>query len=311
MGKDPVDLERREFLKKLAALGVLAGVGHRFVLPEALWAMAPAGKPQPLVAKASGLKWDLITGEALQKLGGLKKFVSPGATVVVKPNMAFDRTPALGANAHPLVVRQVVALCLEAGAKVVKVFDHAGLDPRLSYKASGIEEALRQLKDPRVQVFYTDPRGFVPVVAERAHSLKKWWYYRDVLEADCFINIAVAKHHSSAGLTMCLKNLMGAIGGNRPSLHANLAQNIADLNLILRPDLHVLDATRIMVRNGPFGGRLEDVEVRNLVFAGPDPVALDALGTTLFGRRPQDIPHIVKAHHHGLGEMDLAKITLL
>jgi uncharacterized protein (DUF362 family) len=311
MSEDQIDLARREFLKRLGLLGVLAGVGHRWVLPEALWAMAPASRPQPLVAQASGSSWDQITGEALQKLGGLKKFVHPGEIVVIKPNMSFDRTPEQGANVHPLVVRQVVALCLEAGAKEVKVFDHPALDPRLSYKVSGIEDAVRGLKDPRAQVVFADPRDFVPVVAERARNLKKWWYYREALTADRFINIAVAKHHSSAGLTMCLKNMMGAIGGNRPSLHPNLAQNIADMNLILRPDLHLLDATRIMVRNGPFGGRLEDVEVRNLVFAGPDPVALDAVGTTLFGKQPSDIPHILKAHQHQLGELDLAKIKLL
>jgi len=156
-----------------------------------------------------------------------------------------------------------------------------------------------------------DPRNFIQVVAQRAKTLKKWWYYKEVLEADRFINIPVAKTHSRVGLTMSLKNMMGAIGGNRPALHVNLSQNIANMNLILRPDLHVLDATRIMVINGPYGGRLEDVEVRNLVFAGADPVALDAVGTTLFGRQPSQIKYIVKAYRHGLGEMELGKITLL
>lgn len=110
---------------------------------------------------------------------------------------------------------------------------------------------------------------------------------------------------------MCLKNMMGAIGGWRGRIHVGLHQNIADMNLLLRPDLHILDATRIMLRNGPSGGRLEDVEVRNLVFAGTDPVALDAYGTTLFGLKPADIGHIVKAHQAGRGEMDLTRIKVL
>ena len=83
------------------------------------------------------------------------------------------------------------------------------------------------------------------------------------------------------------------------------------MNLVLRPDLHVLDATRILLRNGPSGGKVEDVEVRNLVFAGADPVALDALGTTLFGLKPTDIGHIVKSHEMGRGEMDLNKIKVI
>jgi uncharacterized protein (DUF362 family) len=110
---------------------------------------------------------------------------------------------------------------------------------------------------------------------------------------------------------MCLKNMMGAIGGWRGRIHVGLHQNIADMNLILRPDLHILDATRILLRGGPKGGNLEDVAVKNLLFAGRDPVALDAYGTTLFGLKPSDIGHIVKAHEAGRGEMDLNKIQVV
>ena len=111
-------MDRREFLQRAAALGLLAGAGRWLVMPEELWAMAPEEKPQPLIAKVEGTKWDQITGEAIQKLGGMKMFVNPGETVVVKPNMAWDRAPEMAANAHPDVVRQVVELCLDAGATV-------------------------------------------------------------------------------------------------------------------------------------------------------------------------------------------------
>jgi uncharacterized protein (DUF362 family) len=306
-----IDLERREFLKRLAALGLAWGVGKLLVLPEELWAMAPADAPPPLLARAQGTNYAHLVGDTIQALGGMKKFVQPGEVVVIKPNISFDRPPELGANVHPVVVRKVVELCLEAGAKQVKVFDRPNYDPRQTYAASGVEAAVKGIKDPRAVMEFVDERRFVEVPAEKARALKKWSYYQDVLQADRFINIAVAKTHSSAGLTMCLKNLMGAIGGNRRTLHVNLHQNIADMNLVLRPDLHVLDATRIMVKNGPSGGRPQDVVVKNLVFAGTDPVALDALGTGLFGMKPADIGYIVKAHQAGRGEMDLSKIKVL
>jgi uncharacterized protein (DUF362 family) len=306
-----IDLERREFLKRLAALGLAWGAAKLFVLPEKLWAMAPADTPAPLLARAQGTNYAHLVGDAIQALGGMKKFVQPGEVVVIKPNISFDRPPELGANVHPVVVRKVVELCLEAGAKQVKVFDRPNNDPRQTYAASGVQAAVQGIKDPRAVMEFVDERRFVEVPAEKARVLKKWSYYQDVLQADRFINIAVAKTHSAAGLTMCLKNMMGAIGGNRRALHVNLDQNIADMNLILRPDLHILDATRIMVKNGPSGGRLQDVQVKNLVFAGTDPVALDALGTGLFGMNPADISHIVKAHQAGRGEMDLSKIKVL
>jgi uncharacterized protein (DUF362 family) len=294
----------------MAALGLVSGAG-RLVLPEEVWAMAPLATPQPVIAKAQGANYAQLVGDTIQALGGMKKFVNPGEVVVVKPNMAWDRPPEMAANANPEVVRQVVALCLEAGAKQVKVLDHTCHDARKAYANSGIKAAVEGLKDPRAVVEFVDDRGFVEIKIEKAKALKKWYFYKEILEADRFINIPIAKNHSEARLTMCLKNMMGAIGGWRGRIHVGLHQNIADMNLILRPDLHVLDATRIMLRNGPSGGSLEDVAVKNLVFAGTDPVALDALGTELFGLKPADIGYIARAHQAGRGEMDLSKIKIL
>ena len=304
-------MDRREFLKRAATLGLAARAGRLLVMPQELWAMAPLEAPQPVLAKAQGTDYAHLVVDAIQGLGGMKKFVNPGETVVVKPNMAWDRPPEMGANAHPLVVRQVVELCLEAGAKQVKVLDNTCHDARKTYVTSGIKAAVEGIGDKRAVVEFVDERRFVEMKVEKAKALKKWYFYKDILEADRFINIPVAKHHSESRLTMCLKNMMGAIGGWRGRIHVGLAQNIADMNLLLRPDLHVLDATRIMLKNGPSGGRLEDVEVRNLLFAGTDPVALDSYGTTLFGLKPADIGHITKAHEAGRGEMDLAKIKFV
>jgi len=303
-------MHRRDFVRYMAALGLVSGAG-RLVLPEEVWAMAPLETPQPVVAKAQGANYAQLVGDTIQALGGMKKFVNAGEVVVVKPNMAWDQTPEMGANANPAVVRQVVELCLEAGAKQVKVLDYTCDDARKAYATSGIQAAVEGIKDPRAVVQFVDERNFVEVQIEKARALKKWSFYKDILEADRFINIPVAKQHSEARLTMCLKNMMGAIGGWRGRIHVGLHQNIADMNLLLRPDLHVLDATRIMLRNGPSGGSLEDVAVKNLVFAGTDPVALDALGTGLFGMKPADIGYITKANQAGRGEMDLTKIKIL
>jgi uncharacterized protein (DUF362 family) len=168
-------MDRRDFLKKVAALSFAAGAGKWLVMPEELWAMAPADKPQPLIAKVEGDKWAHITAEAIQKLGGMKKFVNAGETVVVKPNMAWDRAPEMAANAHPVVVRRVVELCLEAGAKQVKVLDHTCHDARKAYINSGIKAAVEAIKDPRVKVEFVDERRFVEVRAEKAKALKKWY----------------------------------------------------------------------------------------------------------------------------------------
>jgi uncharacterized protein (DUF362 family) len=304
-------MHRRDFLKQMAALGLVAGAGRYLVMPRELWAMAPKDKPQPIIAKVQGTNYAHLVGDAIQALGGMKKFVNPGEVVVVKPNMAWDRTPELAANAHPVVVRKVVELCLEAGAKKVKVLDYTCDDARKAYQNSGIKSAVEAIGDNRASVEFVDERRFVEMTVEGAKALKKWQFYKDILEADRFINIPVAKHHAESRVTLAMKNMMGAIGGWRGRIHVGIHQNIADMNLLLRPDLHVLDATRVMVRNGPKGGRLEDVEVRNLLFASTDPVALDAMGATLFGLKPGDVGYITKAYELGRGEMDLNKVQVI
>ena len=305
-------VDRREFLQKIAFLGLAAGTGKIFTFPPELLAMAPENLPPAVLAVSSGTNYAHLVGDAVQSLGGMKKFVNPNEVVVVKPNMSFDRTPDLAANAHPVVVRKVVELCLEAGAKKVKVLDHTVNDARRAYANSGIQAAVEDIRDPRAVVEFVDNRKFVEIAIPKARSLKKWPFYSDVLEADRFINIPVAKQHSEARVTMAMKNMMGVIGGWRGRCHIGLHQNIADLNLILRADLTILDATRILTQGGPSGGRTEYVQVKNMVLAGVDPVAIDAYGTVhLFHLKPADIGYIVKGHEMGLGEMELEKIKII
>jgi uncharacterized protein (DUF362 family) len=103
---------------------------------------------------------------------------------------------------------------------------------------------------------------------------------------------------------------MGIIGGNRGKLHHNLGQDLADLATVVQPKLTVIDATRILLRNGPQGGRVEDVKITDTVIASADPVAADAYATTLFDMAPQDIASTVAAYNMGLGEMDIDRMEI-
>jgi len=123
--------------------------------------------------------------------------------------------------------------------------------------------------------------------------------------------VPVAKHHGLARLTLGLKNSMGVLGGNRGALHQNIGQNLADLATVIRPRLTVIDATRILLRNGPQGGSLGDVKKTDALIASADPVAADAYATTLFDLQPDAIEATVAAGRMGLGEIDLARIQVV
>jgi len=243
---------------------------------------------------------------ALESLGGIDKLVSPGDVVVVKPNMAWDRTPELATTTNPALVAAVVQLCLKAGAKDVKVFDRTCNDPRRSYDSSGIARAA---EEAGASVTHANMRKFRSLPIPKGTSMKEWEIYEDAARADVLINIPIAKHHSTSRLTLGLKNMMGIAGGNRGDWHPEIHQRLADFATVTAVDLTLVDAYRILVAHGPTGGSLEDVRQEGLLVAGIDPVAVDAYSTTIFGLEPSDIGYVTKAAALGLGEMDLAKIT--
>ena len=202
-------------------------------------------------------------------------------------------------------------MALDAGASEVMIFDRTCNEERRCYKNSGIKAEMDAIKDPRVRCDHIDNRKFVPVKIDNGKSIREWDFYKDALEADCYINVPVAKHHSLSRLTLGLKNIMGVLGGKRGQLHRNIGQNLADLNTVIRPQLTVIDATRILVNNGPSGGSLDDVKIRDTVIASIDPVAADAFATTLFGLKPEEIESTKAAYQIGLGEMNLSKIDII
>lgn len=296
-------MKRRDFLKNATLLS--AGM---VVTPGWIDRVFAAEGPTVVMAKdgdASKLVLD-----AVSSLGGMQRFVAPGQTVVVKPNIGWDRKPEHAANTNPEVVREVVRQCLAVGAAKVKVFDRTCNDPRRCYVSSGIASALEELADDRVEVSQVDNRKFRKVELPGATVLKNGSYYEDVLDADCFINVPVAKHHSASGLTIGMKNVMGVIGGNRAVLHRRLAEALVDMNRVIRSHLTIVDATRVLVANGPQGGRIEDVEFLGTVLAGTDIVAVDAVTATLFGKSASDLPYLQLAHEKGLGVADVSRIQL-
>ena len=248
----------------------------------------------------------MITREALSSLGGATRFISRGDVVVVKPNIGWDRTPKLAACTNPEVVRTLVELCFDAGAKEVKVMDNPCNPARRTYVRSGISAAA---KEAGAKVLFPNPHR-LKKMALKGEWLKEWEVYTDFVEADKIINVPIAKTHSLSRLTMGMKNWLGALGGNRSQLHQKIDQAMIDLAAFFKPCLTVLDGYRILIRNGPQGGRVSDTKLYKTVVAGVDYVAVDAAGATFFDLRPQELPYLRVAHQKGFGEIDLEKLII-
>lgn len=290
-------MKRRNFLKDIALGSMVLNVR------PGLFAQ---GSNLPDLAVIKGDDPSAITKAAVAGIGGMKRFVAKGDKVLIKPNIGWDRKPEQAACTNPDVVKTLVELTFEAGADKVVVMDHPCNPARRTYVRSGIADAA---KNAGADVPYPNDHKLKKVAINGA-TLKEWEVYRDFLEVDKIINVPIAKHHSLSRLTLGMKNWLGALGGNRNQLHQGLDQAMVDLAAYFKPVLTILDAYRILYRNGPQGGRLSDVKMQNTVVAGVDWVAVDAMGASFFELTPSDLRFLQIAHERGFGEINLEKLKI-
>lgn len=303
MSVDDRTISRRQFLLTTAA-GVAIGL---------------AGYP-PLPCAAEEFDLAVISGEpaaatrkALEVVGGAARYVKKGQRVVIKPNMSFARTPEFAATTHPQVVAALAQAFVDAGAGDVLILDHTLQRAELCLDRTGIRDACRNI--PGVHVLALQERKFFREIRiPQGKVLERVEVLKDVLDGAVLINVPVAKSHSTTGVSLGLKGLMGLIW-DRESFHSqfNINQGIADLATVLKPGLTILDATRAMVTGGPGGPG--EVKKPNLVIAGADPVAVDSYGVGIvpwYGRnfKGRQVEHLLAAHQRGLGKIDVETLKI-
>jgi uncharacterized protein (DUF362 family) len=302
---------RRDFLTH-SAVGALALASHG-MLSNAVFAAEPA---EMAIAKWNGAK-DLnpeqlkeaavkLTEKAIEGIGGLKRFVSKGSVIWIKPNIGWDRTPELAANTNPDVVATLIRLCFDAGAKTVKVGDNPCSIPAKAYAASGIEAAAKQAG---AEVVFLDLDRFKDTQI-KGEKLKNIPVFPPILECDLVINVPIIKHHKNSDLTMCMKNYMGVVDKKlRSKFHQDFATYLTDITRFMKPQISLLEGIRVLKDHGPQGGNLADVEMKLTLAAGTDVVALDAWGAELMGRSPTSLGFIKKGAETGLGRIDYKSIA--
>jgi len=256
---------------------------------------AQPGEPRTLVQKA------------LENLGGMSRFISRQDVVVIKPNIAWDRTPEQAANTNPELVAEVVRQCWQAGAGRVIVTDVSCNEPQRCFHRSGIEAAARAAG---AEVVLPDPENFRQVDMGGV-VLKTWPVFVPFLEADKILNLPIAKHHELTGATLGMKNWYGILGGQRNRLHQQIHQSLADLACFMLPTLTIMDCYRILLRNGPTGGNLEDVALKKTIVAGTDPVALDAyVAKAYWNLDAEHLPYLQMAANRGIGTVEFERVAM-
>ena len=298
---------RREFLRRAGMVGA-AACGLSLAGDELLELLEDAeAAARPTLSIASGGSADALVKKAIDGLGGIRKFVKRGNSVVIKPNLAWARIPHEAANTNPQVISALIELCKQAGAGRITVLDHACDSAAVTFKLSGAQSAVAgtgaRLVSADKEFMYR--RISIP----KGKILKSDKCAREILDADVFISVPIAKVHNATTITAGMKNLMGT-NWNRQAWHMSddLERCIADYSSAVKPDLIVLDALRILLTRGPKGpGKTKDI---GKIAACTDPVAIDAYAATLLGENPRDVKHIAYAAAMGLGQIDLKKVNV-
>ena len=312
-------VSRREFLIRLGITGTLiAGSGFA---AKKLWQpnhfvpgfekqaglqlrsyATEASKLLPSLAIAHGQEHEKTIRAAMGLLGGMGRFIQRGDVVMIKPNVAFDRPPALAATTHPAALRAVAKLCYEAGAAKIIMADNPINSPTGCFLKSGLTSVADELN---LDLMYPEASSFAPLEME-GEILKHWTFFKEPFKkATKVIGLAPCKDHNLCSASMTMKNWYGLLGGRRNQFHQHIHSIVSDFALMMKPTLVILDGMEVLMSNGPTGGRLSDVKPMNTIVAGTDMVAVDAYGYThLLERDLANLTYIHKAYERGLGNMN-------
>jgi uncharacterized protein (DUF362 family) len=312
-------ISRRDFLARSAKAGISVAaataaakwlyetdVQKMFSVQSALpglkdYSVAPVvGQTMSIV---SGSARSVTIRKAVELLGGIDRFIKPGETVLLKPNIGFARPPRVCATSHPDIISEIARLCYEqAKAKKVYVTDNPINDPTSCFELSGIASAAQQ---SGAEIILPRQDFFRPVTLVGSNLIKNCpVLYEPFKNIDKVIGIAVVKDHHRSGASMTMKNWYGLLGSGRNNFHQDINTIIVELAMLVRPTLVILDATEIMVSNGPTGGSSSDLKQTNIMIASCDQVAADSFGATLLNMKPDSLPYLSKAESLCLGTTD-------
>jgi uncharacterized protein (DUF362 family) len=268
----------------------------------------PTVVPQPDIVVVRNGEPEEMVRKAIDALGGMSNYISSGDDVIIKPNICVDfRDYQWAATTNPWIVGALVKMSYEAGASRVRVMDQTWKrNMTKAYRQSGIQE---QVEAAGGEMEWMPLEKFIPCAAPQGVELTSFDVYDEIMNADVLINVPVAKHHMDAKLTLAMKNLMGVIR-DRPIIHKNFGQRIADLASVIRPTLNVMDAVRVMMKNGPIGYFLADTKQMNTIIACEDMVAIDSYTTQLFNMKPTDLDYVVCAAEMGIGRHDIENLKV-
>ena len=257
------------------------------------------------VAIVRGTQPVQVTVEALKMVKPEVDLVlSEKKTVLIKPNYINSRHPSTGITTDSRVIEGVVKFLREQDVEMIIIGEGSGFaDTFQAFQVAGVDEVAERW---RAKLIDLNKDEFVEVKSPRFLALKKVKVAKTALEST-IISVPKLKPHRMAIVSLSLKNMMEALE-NKGSAHVGgLSESIVDLASILKPGVSVIDGI-IAGEGHETSGKPVQMD---LVIAGTDPVAVDAVGAAVMGMNPTRVKHLRLAEETGIGTCNMEKITIL
>jgi uncharacterized protein (DUF362 family) len=257
------------------------------------------------VAIIKGLDPIETTVKALESLKqDLNAVLSTEKPILIKPNYITAQHPSTGITTDSRVVEGVVKFLKEHGKNDIIIGEGSGwADTFEAFKVAGIDKISEKWK---VKLVDLNKDVFVEVYPPNPLALKKVRVAKTALES-VIISVPKLKVHRLATVTLGIKNMMGALASKGSMHNGRLNENIADLASVLKPSLTVIDGVIAGEGHETSGNPVK----MDLVIAGTDPVAVDAVGAAAMDIQPAEVKHLVLAERKGLGTCRLENIEVI
>jgi len=253
--------------------------------------------------------------KALDLVGGIGAFVSPGQKVFLKFNLLQGSAPGTCVTTHPEVVYAAAKLLKEHGCDVLlgdspgsgSLYTESNL--RKAYAVSGYDKIAKDLG-----VCLNYDTGYREVSAPKSQTIKRFPIISPALDCDAVVVVSKAKTHTLTYLSGGAKNIFGVIPGlEKPTYHARLpdpgafGRMIIDINDVVKPKLQIMDAIMGMEGDGPHTGTPRKI---GAVLASGDYNAIDVATCRLMSIDPLRVPTITAAVERGYLKGDLSDVSV-
>ncbi len=223
--------------------------------------------------------------------------------VLIKPNLVVSSPARSGVTTDLRIVSSLIKLLQEEGLEEIWVGESSLENTAEILQSLGVAE----LEKLGARVINFNEEGWVSVESPLHLALRRFRVARAILDCDIIISAAKMKTHCDTGVTLSVKNLLGAISvQDRQAAHrTDIHKAIVDVYSYLHKSKRVVSVVDALYaldgRRGPITGHPVKMD---LIVSGSDPLAVDAACVAIMGCAARAIPHLALAQQHGLGSLD-------